>query len=101
MSDGFSSFSKRSNLDSEDYYLSEEGYIDFTEKHQLKRGYCCKSGCKHCPYGYDKKTNTIKKKTILKKPAISVAGVAVCRSMLTCILAQTQIDENTRRRRRA
>ena len=39
MSDGFSSFSKRSNLDSEDYYLSEEGYIVFTEKHHLKRGY--------------------------------------------------------------
>lgn len=61
MSDPFSSFSKRSNLDSEDYYLSEDGYIVFTEKYHLKRGYCCKSGCKHCPYGYDKKTNTIKK----------------------------------------
>jgi hypothetical protein len=61
MSDDFSSFSKRSNLDSEDYYLSDEGYIVFTEKYHLKRGYCCKSGCKHCPYGYNKKTNTIKK----------------------------------------
>lgn len=61
MSDPFSSFSKRSNLDSEDYYLSEDGYIVFTEKYHLKRGYCCKSGCKHCPYGYDKKINTIKK----------------------------------------
>ncbi|WP_343642093.1 DUF5522 domain-containing protein, partial [Chryseobacterium sp.] len=19
---------------------------------------CCKSGCRHCPYGYDKKTDT-------------------------------------------
>lgn len=61
MSNDFSSFSKRSNLDSEDYYLSKEGYIVFTEKYHLRRGYCCKSGCKHCPYGYDKKTNTIKK----------------------------------------
>lgn len=61
MTDDFSSFSKRSNLDSEDYYLSVEGYIVFTEKYHLRRGYCCKSGCKHCPYGYDKKTNTIKK----------------------------------------
>ncbi len=61
MTDQYSSFSKRSNLDSEDYYLSEEGYVIFTEKYHLKRGYCCKSGCKHCPYGYDKKTNTIKK----------------------------------------
>jgi hypothetical protein len=61
MTDGFSSFSQRSNLDTEDYYLSDEGYIVFTEKYHLKRGYCCKSGCKHCPYGYDKKTNTIKR----------------------------------------
>ncbi|WP_257209940.1 DUF5522 domain-containing protein, partial [Flavobacterium psychrophilum] len=24
-------------------------------------GYCCKSGCRHCPYGFNKKTGTIKK----------------------------------------
>ena len=37
-------------FDKEDYYLSEEGYIVFTEKYHLKRGYCCQSGCRHCPY---------------------------------------------------
>ena len=62
MSEDFSGFSKRSNLNEEDYYISEEGYIVFTEKYHLKRGYCCKSGCKHCPYGYDFKTGTIKEK---------------------------------------
>jgi len=61
MTDDYSSFSKRSNLNSEDYYLSEEGYIVFTEKYHLKRGYCCKSGCKHCPYGFNSKTGIIKK----------------------------------------
>ncbi len=61
MSDDFIGFSKRSNLTEEDYYLSEEGYIIFTDAYHLKRGYCCKSGCKHCPYGFDKKTNEIKK----------------------------------------
>lgn len=50
-------------LQPEDYYISEEGYIVFTETYHLKRGYCCKSGCKHCPYGYDKKTDSFKKKT--------------------------------------
>ncbi|MFM7636983.1 MAG: DUF5522 domain-containing protein [Crocinitomicaceae bacterium] len=60
MSEDLSSFSKRGNLDSEDYYIGEEGYIVFTEKYHLKRAYCCKSGCKHCPYGYDKNTNSIK-----------------------------------------
>jgi hypothetical protein len=44
-----------------DYYLSPEGYRVFTEKYHLKRGYCCRSGCRHCPYGFDKKTSTIKK----------------------------------------
>jgi len=49
-------------LEPEDFYKSEEGYIIFTEKYHLKRGYCCKNGCKHCPYDFDKKTGTIKKK---------------------------------------
>jgi len=52
-----------------DYYLTPEGYRCFTEQYHLKRGYCCESNCRHCPYGYDpattlrtsKKTNSIKK----------------------------------------
>ena len=51
-------FSKKPNLEKEDYYLSDEGYVVFTEKYHLKRGYCCKSGCKHCPYDYDNKTDS-------------------------------------------
>jgi hypothetical protein len=47
-------------IEGEDYYLSPEGYKVFTEKFHLKRGYCCRSGCKNCPYGFDKKTNTIR-----------------------------------------
>ncbi|MBE2255614.1 MAG: hypothetical protein IAE65_05385 [Ignavibacteria bacterium] len=35
----------------EDYYY-ENGFIVFTEDYHLKRGYCCKSGCRHCPYNY-------------------------------------------------
>ncbi len=45
-------------LEEGDYYLSKEGYKVFTEQYHLKRGYCCESGCRHCPYGYDKKTNS-------------------------------------------
>lgn len=62
MSDDLLGFSKRKHLDKDDYYLSPEGYIVFTEKYHLKRGYCCKSGCKHCPYGYNKKTGQFEKK---------------------------------------
>ena len=34
-----------------DYYL-EDGLFVFTSVYLLKRGYCCESGCRHCPYGY-------------------------------------------------
>ncbi|WP_179344107.1 DUF5522 domain-containing protein [Winogradskyella ursingii] len=40
-----------------DYYLTPEGYRCFTEQYHLKRGYCCESGCRHCPYGFNSKTN--------------------------------------------
>ena len=32
-----------------DYYL-EDGLFVFTAEFLLKRGYCCESGCRHCPY---------------------------------------------------
>lgn len=48
-------------IEGEDFYYTPEGYKCFTEKYHLKRGYCCKSGCRHCPYGFDRKTGTNKK----------------------------------------
>jgi len=57
----FSDFGKRTKLSEEDYYVSEEGFIIFTEAYHLKRGYCCKSNCKHCPFGYNVNTGEIKK----------------------------------------
>lgn len=54
---------KKTILTTEDFYLNDKGYRIFTKKYHLKRGYCCKNGCKHCPYNYDKKTdNFIKTK---------------------------------------
>ena len=50
-------FSKIPELEKDEYYHSKEGYIIFTEKYHLKRGYCCQSNCKHCPYKKDKKKN--------------------------------------------
>lgn len=61
MKEDFSMFSKRKDMDSMDYYLSDDGYIVFTESYHLKRGYCCKSSCKHCPYDF-KKAEKIPKK---------------------------------------
>ena len=34
-----------------DYYY-EGRFLVFTEKFLRDRGYCCESGCRHCPWGY-------------------------------------------------
>jgi hypothetical protein len=36
-------------LDPEDFYY-EGPYLVFTAAYHLKRGSCCGSGCRHCPY---------------------------------------------------
>lgn len=33
----------------DDYYI-ENGLLVFTQAYHLKRGACCGSGCRHCPY---------------------------------------------------
>lgn len=39
------------DLASADYYIDKKtGYMVFTEVYHLKRGYCCKNNCRHCPY---------------------------------------------------
>jgi hypothetical protein len=38
-------------------YYMENGLVVFTEAFHLKRGYCCKSGCRHCPYGFKKESD--------------------------------------------
>jgi hypothetical protein len=48
-------------LEEGDFYFNDQGYRVFTAQYHLKRGYCCKNGCKHCPFGYDKKTGNFKK----------------------------------------
>ena len=42
----------RNRLNPEDFYMTTEGFMVFTEAYHLKRGYCCKNGCRHCPYGF-------------------------------------------------
>jgi hypothetical protein len=37
-------------LEPEDYYF-EGSLMVFTAAYHLKRGSCCGSGCRHCPYG--------------------------------------------------
>jgi hypothetical protein len=37
-----------------DYYKDEDGLMILTASYLKRRGYCCKSNCTHCPYGYGK-----------------------------------------------
>jgi len=41
------------DLDPEDYYFDGPNLV-FTAAFHLKRGSCCGSGCRHCPYGFEK-----------------------------------------------
>jgi hypothetical protein len=41
----------RAPLEPGDYYLEGENLV-FTVNYHLKRGFCCGSGCRHCPYGF-------------------------------------------------
>jgi hypothetical protein len=38
-------------VENQDYYW-EGRYMVMTAHYLTKRGYCCQSGCRHCPYGF-------------------------------------------------
>ena len=42
-------------IENVDYYLDENGLMVFTAAYHLKRGYCCKNACRHCPYDFKAK----------------------------------------------
>ena len=38
-------------INGDDHYTDPDtGYLVFTEKYLARRGECCSSGCRHCPY---------------------------------------------------
>jgi len=53
--------------ENEDFHYNEDGFMVFTSTYHLKRGYCCKNECKHCPWNFRKK-QTSEEKTIKTKP---------------------------------
>ena len=40
----------KGSLDEKRDYYFENGYMVFTASYLRRRGYCCGSGCRHCPY---------------------------------------------------
>jgi hypothetical protein len=47
--DGSEPDADASELLPEEFYF-EGPYMVFTAAYHLKRGYCCNSDCRHCPY---------------------------------------------------
>ena len=50
MADVGTSKERRPLVEGVDFYR-EGAYVVFTAAYHLRRGYCCESGCRHCPYG--------------------------------------------------
>jgi hypothetical protein len=42
-------FNKKEFIEGVHYYL-QNGMVIMTEEYHKQRGFCCGSGCKHCPY---------------------------------------------------
>ncbi len=42
-------------IEGKDFYYNEDGLMIFTAHFLKKRGFCCQSGCTHCPYGIHEK----------------------------------------------
>jgi len=40
-------------VEGEDFYR-EGAFVVFTERYHLRRGRCCESRCRHCPFGFAK-----------------------------------------------
>jgi hypothetical protein len=45
-----SSKKERSDKNENPLFYMENGLIVFTEAYHLARGFCCNSGCRHCPF---------------------------------------------------
>ena len=47
-------FPRPTELKENYHYYIENEFCVFTERYHILRGSCCKSGCRHCPYGFKK-----------------------------------------------
>ncbi len=68
----------------EDFYVDPaSGYRVFTEAYHLRRGRCCESGCRHCPFGFRKGATQVDGavRSTFSDPAQVVAGVLVAAMM--------------------
>jgi hypothetical protein len=57
-------------IEEQDFYW-EGGFLVFTRQFHLRRGRCCGSGCRHCPYEprWTKGTTTVAIETTTASPS--------------------------------
>lgn len=81
-----------------DYYW-ENGLMVFTRDYHLKRGYCCKNGCRHCPYGF--RNDGMKKKVTISWSGGKDSAFALYKILslqeFDVVNLHTVIDEQTKR----
>ncbi len=92
-------FGNKLGSDSNADFYWENGFIVFTEAFHLKRGYCCKNGCRHCPYQPKRKVDK-QKITISwsggKDSAFALYKILQC-NVYDVVSLHTIINEQTRR----
>lgn len=65
----------RAVADGKDTYVDPEtGYEVFTSAYLLRRGICCGSGCRHCPFAHE---NVPQARKAVRRPSRSKRGSAL------------------------
>jgi 2-iminoacetate synthase ThiH len=52
---------RRPLVEGVDFYR-EGAYVVFTADYHLRRGSCCESGCRHCPFGAESSPDVLHEK---------------------------------------
>ncbi|MBX9653607.1 hypothetical protein K2Y11_08310 [bacterium] len=55
-------------IEGTDYYV-ENGLVVFTAHYLRERGYCCQSGCRHCPYHFSPQNEDKNRTPVSPKPS--------------------------------
>jgi hypothetical protein len=69
----------------EDFYW-EGPHMVFTEKYLRARGYCCESGCRHCPYGFRRDQRS--RPRLQRWSAIALSSVAIVALVATLLIVR-------------
>jgi len=61
-------------VEGEDFYWEGAAMV-FTARFHTRRGYCCESGCRHCPYREQAMDTVINESDNRRAPSVKVRNV--------------------------